>query len=260
MSQSSDRYNPILLSGIGFFLAIGVAALILPADFLSWMRPHSAVPTLTPLEARDKCDALAADLDDPDHRAAPVPETAFAPGPALEACTEAVRLNPNDGRSQFELGRALWLSRHDNAAYDAFVDAIAKGHCTSKAYIGKAFLTGRGLPPEKSRSGANALFWLTEARICRTGNLDDLIEALVREKDRNTFDRDKFGAPDYMETLYENDLSQFWAENGGTQNPIQLAYYMKGVVEQLDHESTLFLDQECRSKLNPFGNMAVDVA
>jgi len=86
----------------GSLLAFGLSILLL---------------SLVPL---DPCDSLGADIYDPDRIGAGIEIQALALRPgAVAACSAAVARDPNNGRWQYQLGRALSFARPDPAAAPA---------------------------------------------------------------------------------------------------------------------------------------------
>src|SRR5476649_2897464 len=78
---------------------------ILTIGFCAAGPNHAFAASFTPETALEQCDALAAHPDDPDRYLRGVPDDQLAPGPAIEACAAAVKLNPDLGRAWFQLGR-----------------------------------------------------------------------------------------------------------------------------------------------------------
>jgi hypothetical protein len=255
MWHSVRRYKLIMMIGTVLLVLIGVGALVLArpgnGEITPSPSPSSPVdPAKAAADALAKCDALASDPGDPQRYAAPVPDDRFAPGPAREACAEAVRLNPGNARANFQLGRSLWNSRQDDPAYDAFVLAVQSDYCAAKKYVADSIVFNRGFPPEKPRTAADALYWYQQAKACGYAGVEPLIETLETEIRRHTFDRALFQHPDNMQALFENSFME-------VESPVQLAYYVKGIIHRLDDENTVFMDQRCKPLLNAIGNLVI---
>ncbi len=251
MSYFASRHKLIMTIVLILLVFTGAASLMLARAGVNGQPPTQPSPTRTAAEALSKCDELASDPGDPNRFAAPVPDDHFAPGPARLACAEAVRLNPEQARAHFQYARALWISRQDDAAYDSYVRALQSDYCAAMKYVADAIVFDRGFPANKPRSAADALYWYQQAEACGFVGVEPLIETLKDEIRRFTFDRSLFQHPDNMQALFDNSFL-----NVGS--PVQLAFYMKGIIHRLDDENTLFMDQKCKPLLNAIGNFVIE--
>lgn len=198
-------------------------------------------------EPRERCDALAAHPHDPGRYAPGVPDDQLAPGAAIEACELAVKLNPNEGRLWFELGRVYWNAQRDSEAFAAFVEAAKRNYRPAQKYIGDAYLEGRGLPPGESQNSDTAVEWYKRScgKLCDPSStatgfpdaqraLADLSEYLKK----NRFDAAVFQNPDFITAIYNNKY------DGVPVGP--LFVYLNGFVEEIGGDKILYVDSDCK--------------
>jgi tetratricopeptide (TPR) repeat protein len=114
----------------------------------------SASTNVHPAIAR--CDALAADPNDPTRAAAGVADNALSAAAAITACTEATQAQPGLARARFQLGRALLAGGRQKEAVAAFQQAANVDHPGALAYLGTAYQYGAGGLP-KSQAKADQL-------------------------------------------------------------------------------------------------------
>ena len=116
--------------------------------------PPSASPNVHPAVAR--CDALAADPNDPTRTASGVADDAISAAGAITACTEATQAQPGLARVRFQLGRALLAGGRQKEAVAAFQQAASADHPGALAYLGTAYQYGAG-GLQKSQAKADQL-------------------------------------------------------------------------------------------------------
>ena len=75
-----------------------------------------------------RCDALAADPNDPTRTASGVADDAISAAAAITACTEATQAQPGLARVRFQLGRALLAGGRQKEAVAAFQQAASADH------------------------------------------------------------------------------------------------------------------------------------
>lgn len=209
--------------------------------------------------ALEKCDKLASLPGDPNIVVPAVPESQFAPGAAIPACEEAVRLNPDVPRARFELGRAYWFGQREAEAFPVFVEAAKHCYPPAKKFIGDAYLEGRGLPSGAQRDIQRAIDWYRDAATatpdCKPGYRDAeraILEAQARierekaerekreaEAAKTRFDASAFQRGDFLTYVYAlssippKDLELF-------------RIYMHGFVMELGGDQILFVDSKCK--------------
>ncbi|CAN5753481.1 hypothetical protein BH09PSE5_BH09PSE5_05090 [soil metagenome] len=110
----------------------------------------------------DKCDALAADPQDPTRTAPGVSDEDLVAAPALAACNAALQQAPKSARMKFQQARALLKAERFNDAVAAFQVAAAAGQPGAMAYLSMAHEHGAGGLP-KSQAKADALFEKAQA-------------------------------------------------------------------------------------------------
>jgi hypothetical protein len=240
---------------------IVLAVLIIGSIFVwsAMVQEPLRAPSLSPAqlahEAFIKCDALAADGDDPSRIAAPVPNERFAPGEAIAACRDAVRLNPENATSLFELGRSLWVAKQDQA-FKYFVDSAALGYPIAEKYLGDAYMQQR-VPVGIEASASQAEIWYQKADDAGITSAHDLLLFVRAKMRRESFDleRDRtlFSSPEYLEALWTGDF-----EN--VQSPIGLTYYAQGLTKTIDSNNAIFLDPTCHPLVNSVGSIVMDYA
>lgn len=103
-----------------------------------------------------RCDALAADPNDPTRAAPGVADDAISTRAAITACTEAAQAQPGLPRLRFQLGRALLAGGQQKEAVAAFQQAAKGEHPGALAYLGTAHRYGAGGLP-KSQTKADEL-------------------------------------------------------------------------------------------------------
>ncbi|MBK5654195.1 MAG: sel1 repeat family protein, partial [Rhizobium sp.] len=209
--------------------------------------------------ALEKCDKLASMPGDPNIVAPAVPDSQFAPGAAIPACEEAVRMNPDLARARFELGRSYWIGQRDAEALKAFGEAAKHCYPPAKKFIGDAYLEGRGLPTGEQRDIQRAIEWYKDAATatpeCRPGYRDAErarleAQALV-DRERNErekreaeaakarFDAAAFQRGDYLTYIYS--LSKIPPKE------MELfRIYVHGFVMELGGDQILFVDSKCK--------------
>ncbi len=106
--------------------------------------------------AAARCDALAADPNDPTRAAPGVADDAISASAAVYACNDAVRAMPDNARLRFQFGRALLASGRQKEAVAAFQQAAAANHPGAYAYLGTAHQFGAG-GLQKSQAKADEL-------------------------------------------------------------------------------------------------------
>jgi tetratricopeptide (TPR) repeat protein len=215
----------------------------------------------TPIRALQSCDALASHPSDPGRYSAGVPDELLAPGAAIEACESAVRLNPDQARAWFQLGRAYWGAQRDQEALNAFVEAAKQNYGPAKKYVGDAYLTGRGLPSGEQRDSDAAMRWYKEAcgKPCNPSPNDvghnnagfpdaekaltDLEEYLAKTR----FDPSTFQNPTFISAAYYNDQHDI---------PLEEWYiYLYGFTDEISGDKILYVDSNCK----PLSNVATKI-
>lgn len=110
----------------------------------------TSVQTATPSTSTNvhpavaRCDALAADPNDPTRTASGVADNALSAAAAITACTEATQAQPGIARLRFQLGRALLAGGRQKEAVAAFQQAAKADHPGALAYLGTAYQYGAG--------------------------------------------------------------------------------------------------------------------
>lgn len=200
--------------------------------------------------ARNKCDELASHPGDPDRYLAGVPDEQLAPGPAREACEQAVRLNPDVARLWFQLGRTYWSVGRDTEAFKAFNEAARRGHAAAKKYLGDAYFVGRGLPSGQIQDAQRALVLYRQAA---EGRFRDAlvaireVEAKIRddaaavakaqaEADANRFNPQIFQNSKIMSALYYANV-----DRRALLTNIYVARYIEGLFSEAQHK-IIFLE------------------
>lgn len=113
-------------------------------------------PSATVHPAVARCDALAADPNDPTRAASGVADDALSAAAAITACTEATQAQPGLARVRFQLGRALLAGGRQKEAVAAFQQAANADHPGGLAYLGTAYQYGAG-GLQKSQARADQL-------------------------------------------------------------------------------------------------------
>jgi hypothetical protein len=198
-------------------------------------------------KALSECDKVASHPSDPGRFAAGVPDDQMAPGLAVQICEDAVRLNSNNARMEFQLGRAYWSAARQSEALSQFAAAADKGYAPAMAYIGDAYLNGDGLPPGVQPNSTIALDWHQKAASGGFRESADAVTEIQGIIRKNTFDRSLFQRPDFMQRLYDGSGLD-------PTLPQAHAYYMMGVAAMLDSQETIFLDQSCKPLISKLGN------
>ena len=103
-----------------------------------------------------RCDALAADPNDPTRTASGVADDAISAAAAITACSEAAQAQPDLARLRFQLGRALLAGGRQKEAVAAFQQAAKSEHPGALAYLGTAYQYGAG-GLQKSQAKADQL-------------------------------------------------------------------------------------------------------
>lgn len=87
-------------------------------------------------QAMTACDVLAAHPADPDKRASGVSKSAMDKPRAVATCRAAVALEPDNGRLNYQLARALFYSEHFEEAMPIFEHSAAQGYRQAHLIIG----------------------------------------------------------------------------------------------------------------------------
>jgi tetratricopeptide (TPR) repeat protein len=228
--------------------------------FLALVRPSEAQqPSDQAAVVLEKCDKLASLPGDPNIVAPAVPDSQFAPGAAIPACEEAVRLNPELARSRFELGRSYWIGQREAEAFKAFLEAAKRCYPPAKKFIGDAYLEGRGLPSGEQRDIQRAIDWYKDAATatpdCKPGYRD--AERAVREAQaridqekaelanreaeaaKARYDASIFQRGDFLTYVYNVKMPP-------TRDIESFRIYMHGFVMELGGDQILFVDSKCK--------------
>ena len=94
------------------------------------------------VEIGNNCDRLAGHPSDPRKQTIGVADGQVKVAEAIEACTAANRLSPNEMRYTFQLGRALWLAREFGDAMPKLIQAADSQYPAALAYVGDALANG----------------------------------------------------------------------------------------------------------------------
>ena len=94
--------------------------------------------------AGDLCDRLASIAADPDHQAAPVGYAAIDGQLVIDACREAIKSAPHNGRYWIQLGRGYLKLEQDDAMLVAFEKAKALEYPAAWFTLAVVYHTGNG--------------------------------------------------------------------------------------------------------------------
>jgi TPR repeat protein len=120
------------------FAALAVVLLALPAA-----AQQAAIPAVkAPLHA---CDTLAGNPIDPGRVGPGVATSALRADAAIVACTEAVRIYPNELRFQFQLGRAYRTANKIEDALRWYTAAAERGYAGALNSLGVMYSAGEGV-------------------------------------------------------------------------------------------------------------------
>lgn len=156
-------------------------------------------------DALKKCDTLASHPSDPNRYATGVADEQFAPGAAIEACEAAQKLNPDNPRIWFELGRAYWIGRRDTQAFSAFIQAEKRDYAPAMKFIGDAYLTGRGLPSGEQRDAQTALHWYQKSAAGHFSDADEAAEHIINDIEKKELDPRIFQNQRFITLIYNNN-------------------------------------------------------
>ena len=194
--------------------------------------------------ALSQCDALASHPNDPGRFSAGVPDDQLAPGRDIPICEAAAKLNPDQARAWFELGRVYWSAHRDTEALSAFVEAAKRDYAPAMKYIGDAFLHGRGLPTDFQQDAYTAKAWYEKS----SAGFPDGMNALHDLEDylaKNQFDKSIFQNQEFMTKLYSN---QFDPES----EDMFFNSYLTAFMEKLRSQEMFFMDQLCAPQITEF--------
>ena len=202
-------------------------------------------PQASPAEALASCDKLASAPGDPQRVDAPVADDAFAPGPAVTACADAVAQNADNPRAHFEYGRALVQGGRDADAFEQFKAARLAGYPAASFYLANAYRDGR-VPSGATPSLDAAVTLYEEAVKGGVAGADKALTDARRELSRAVFDKSLFQNGDYMEALYTGDF-------GKAKMPLAVLFYMQGVAAGFEDSNVVFMDQSCKQLVSRAG-------
>lgn len=202
------------------------------------------------------CDRLASHPKDNGRMLAAVTDDQIAPGAALPACEEAVRLNDKMPRAHFQLGRVYWIIGKDSAAFDSFAIAAGDNYPIAMKYVGDAYLEKRGLPQDSPQDDAElyklARDWYQKSA---DAGYQDGINAVAEATElirTSTFDPSQFQNPSAIQAMYDGDFLK-------GETAVLNAYYAKGLIEQMDNNDQFFMDAECKPLLYKISQTVVDI-
>ncbi len=193
-------------------------------------------------QAIASCDNLVAHPNDSSRLGAGVPDDQVAIGRAIDACERAVKIEPENPRLLFQLGRAYWLAKRDRAAFATFVKSAKQQYGAAEKYIGDAYLEGRGLSEGEEQSAKTARVWYANA------GRDGFSEAnkAMKEAQVLDFDSDVFQVPRYMQSIYDKDFSQI-------ESRAYFMGYLRGFIEELGGDKILYVDSNCKPLVTALG-------
>lgn len=139
-------FNAMASSANGWTLAVP-SSVSPPSSAAPKIAASSSLPRAS--SAIQTCDQLAAHPDDPQAVAKGVPDSRLNAQQVIAACEEAVRLDKNSPRLEFQLARGYLKADRLQDAIEQLVSAAKKGHGGALAYLGDVHLDGGpGIEPD----------------------------------------------------------------------------------------------------------------
>ena len=203
-------------------------------------------------ESTGRCDADASHPEDPNRLAEGVSDKRMAVGRAIQNCLEAVSFDPKNARSQFQLGRAMWLANRYEEALAAFVESADMGYAPAKKFIGDAYLEGKGLPAGEVQDIHTALRWYKQSAAADFVPAEQAVAEVEDYIRTHTFNPNIFQNPSYTSLLYNGDFSNI-------NNAMLYFAYTQGMFEMLDSEQVMDHDPHCKPLLNKSGQLTIDI-
>jgi TPR repeat protein len=89
---------------------------------------------------------------DPQKKSVGVSYEKLNPAPAIEACQQAIKIEPDNSRIWFELGRALEKAGNISESVSAYQKAAQLGSAAAYNNIGELYRQGKGFPKNKEKA------------------------------------------------------------------------------------------------------------
>ena len=137
---------------LGLFIAIGAAAQIIL---------QKSEDTASATQRVTECDRLAAHPSDTQKLAPGVVQAEVDIPMARQACEEALRQSPNDGRLLYQYGRTYFYDKQYERGIEIFKQSNAAGYAQGQFVLGLILVQGNGTEPDACAGGA---LWVKAAR------------------------------------------------------------------------------------------------
>jgi len=187
-----------------------------------------------------RCDALAADPQDPTRTTDGVADEDLVAATALAACNEAVAQAPGNARVRFQQGRALLKAGRLKEAVAAFQQAAQANQPGALAYLATAHEHGAG-GVAKSQSKSDELFAKAQSLGYGTGSAPRTAAARTPGNAQAGSVAGNYEVPDLVKAIYTADASLL------KENLIFTGKYLLSQAEILAGECKTFKLSEVRA-------------